>query len=126
MGQRHAAPFRHQEHPPAVAITQCFTHADFADAIVVVQGIVHEVDAAIDRRANHAAAQLLLRMGQAEMPTPNADADTFSPVLPSTRYCSPAEPASMDSYPNLHESLWMHPAASCCPLQIVMNCPKHP
>jgi len=65
--------FRHQEHPLAIAITQCLAHANLADTIVVVPRIVHEVDAAINRRANNASAQLLIHMGQTEMPSPNTD-----------------------------------------------------
>jgi hypothetical protein len=40
--------FGHEENLLAVAVTQSLAHADFALAVVVIPGIVYEVDAVID------------------------------------------------------------------------------
>src|SRR5215470_4551785 len=51
----------------AIAILEGFAHANFALALVVIPGIVHEVDAAIDGRADQSNAVSFGQPGLANM-----------------------------------------------------------
>src|SRR6267378_4467457 len=63
----------HQENLVPVSVAQRFSHSDLARAAVVVPGVVHEVDATIDRAPNDSKAELLVYGRQAEVPAPESD-----------------------------------------------------
>ena len=68
----------HQENLLAVAILERLAHADFADAVVVVPAVVHEVDAVVDGSADDADALLLVTL-HADVKTAETDeGDLFS------------------------------------------------
>ena len=48
-------------------------HAQLAQALVVVPAVVHEVDAALDRLVHQAQGELLVHVGQAEVPAAEPD-----------------------------------------------------
>jgi hypothetical protein len=70
---RSAINLGHQENFFTVAVTKRLAHAEFAGALVVVPGVVHEVDAAVNRRADDAQGELFVHFFHAEMMAADAD-----------------------------------------------------
>lgn len=74
-GRRFSSPsvkFRHQEHTIAIAIGQCFAHANLTVAIIVIPAVVHERQPAIDRRPHDPNAFLFV-LNLADMRTAQAE-----------------------------------------------------
>src|ERR671936_443986 len=65
---RPAVDLGHQEGFVAVAVAQRVAHPGLAGAAVVVPAVVHEADAAINRAAHDADAQVLIHMLEAKVP----------------------------------------------------------
>jgi hypothetical protein len=71
-------------------------HAAFAFAFVVIPGVVHERDAAIDRPPNELQAGRLVHEAQAEMPPAKPDdRDLLTCIAERTRGTSAAMPTSL-------------------------------
>jgi hypothetical protein len=70
---RSAVDLGHQEDAVPVAVAQRLAHPELAPALVVVPGVVHEGDAAIDGGADDAEAQWLVDMGQGQVPAAQTD-----------------------------------------------------
>src|SRR5947208_8188789 len=63
----------HQESSLAVAVPKGFPHADLAPPIVVVPGVVEEIDACVNRRPDDAKALRLREVRRAEVEPAEAD-----------------------------------------------------
>ena len=66
---RAAVDLGHQEHLVPIAVLEGLAHPDLALAVVVVPGVVQEVDPAIDRGVDDVDRQLLVHMLQGKVPT---------------------------------------------------------
>src|SRR5207253_6348144 len=66
-GPRLAVDLGHQERSLAVAVPKGFPHADLASPIVVVPGVVEEIDARVNRRPDDAKALRLREVRGAEV-----------------------------------------------------------
>jgi len=78
---RAAVDLGHQEHLVAIPVGERLAHADLARAVVVVPGVVHERDAAIDRVTNDAKAERLVDGRYSEVPASETDrGDPFARV----------------------------------------------
>jgi hypothetical protein len=69
---RPAVDFGHQEGFVPVTVAERVTHPGLAGAAVVVPAVVHEIDAAIDRAAHDAEAQLFIHALEAKVPASKA------------------------------------------------------
>ena len=63
----------HQEHLVPIAVPEGLAHPDLALTFVVVPGVVHEVDPAIDRGVDDVDRRLLVNMLQGKVPAPEPD-----------------------------------------------------
>src|SRR5579871_5631754 len=70
---RPAIDLSHQEYLVPVPFAEGPAHPDLAGSIVVVPGVVHEVNASIDRGAYNANGERLIDMFEPEVPTAEAD-----------------------------------------------------
>jgi hypothetical protein len=61
--------FRHQENFFSVTVAERFAHAFLAFAIVIIPGVIHEIDSTIDRSADNAGGKVLFYLRQGEMPS---------------------------------------------------------
>ena len=68
-----AVDLRHQEDLVAVAVAECLPRSDLAGAAVVVPGVVHEVDPAVDRGPNDTETQLRAYGWETEVPASEPD-----------------------------------------------------
>src|SRR5439155_10275254 len=72
-GPRLAVDLGHQESSLAVAVPKGFPHPDLALSIVVVPGVVEEIDACVDRGSDDAKALRLREVRRAEVEPAEAD-----------------------------------------------------
>ena len=70
---RTAVDLGHQEYLVPVAVAERFAHPGFAGAVIVVPAVIHEVDAALNRVANDADAQLFIHVLEAKVPASQAN-----------------------------------------------------
>ena len=56
-----------------ITVAQRVTHPGLAGAAVIVPAVIHEIDAAIDRTAHDAEAQLFIHVLEAKMPAAEAN-----------------------------------------------------
>ena len=97
---RPAVDLGHQEDALAVAVAERLAHPQLALAVVVVPGVVHEGDAAVDRGADDADAERLVDVRQGEVPA--AEPDRGYPLAGLPPACDTAclQPSkSVISYP---------------------------
>jgi hypothetical protein len=65
--------FGHEKSLFAISVTQCFAHADFAGAIVVVPGVVEEVDSSVQRTSYDPNSQIFIDIFHSEVPSTNSN-----------------------------------------------------
>src|SRR5712672_3194165 len=78
-GRLPAAPvdLGHQENFIAVTFAQRLSQPDFTQPLVIVPGVVHEGDSAVNGAANNAQAQLFIHLFKAEVPSSQPDSGYF-------------------------------------------------